>query len=55
MSDKRLRLCMIGAGNHSSPNIYPCFHFLAEPAEELFAAVRGGGSGESSGPGSERG
>ncbi len=33
MSDERVRLCMIGAGNHSSTNIYPYFHFLADRAE----------------------
>ena len=27
MSD-HVRLCMIGAGGHSSRNIYPCFYLL---------------------------
>ncbi len=33
MADRRVRLCMIGAGNHSSRNIYPVFYMLAEEAE----------------------
>ncbi len=28
MKDHEIRLCMIGAGNHSSANIYPYLHFL---------------------------
>lgn len=33
MDDRRVRLCMVGAGNHSSRNIVPIFYFLKEEAE----------------------
>jgi len=33
MAEGTLRLCMIGAGEHSSRNMYPVFYFLAPQAE----------------------
>lgn len=30
MADREIKLCMIGAGRHSSRNIYPCFHYLTD-------------------------